>query len=152
MATLRVTSESPAAGREFFRSRGGFEAATDADLKELREPHGSVNAKDDDLDSNAPMSSQFAECVAGVYATCHAPVDELSDVHPPFADLGFVNPNVRHPQLGSQAALRHVRLLPQSAKHRRQVAVALGMLGLGHARQCAVNPACYPFANKVSSW
>jgi hypothetical protein len=86
--------------------------------------------------SNTPVPPKFGERLGGVNFASDAPIQKFRDIDPTLPDLGFVNPDVRHLQLGSQLTLGQIRCYPHPAQHRRQIAVSRGVLGLGHAGHC----------------
>jgi hypothetical protein len=68
---------------------------------------------------SAPTPGQFPKGLFRVNAACHAPVQELRNIHPALANLALMNKHVRHRQLRCKSTLSKASLLPHLTKHRR---------------------------------
>jgi hypothetical protein len=104
---------------------------------------------DSHLLSDSSLLAKIPERLGGINPTRQAPVHELGDIYPAFADLALVHKNVSGPQLRGQVPLGERRFPPHLSKHGRQIPVALCMLGLGHAQQCRGSFACYRLDNTL---
>jgi hypothetical protein len=49
------------------------------------------------MPSNASVPPQLRERLARIYSACDTPIKKFGDVHPPLANLAFVNPDVCNP-------------------------------------------------------
>jgi hypothetical protein len=69
----------------------------------------------------------------GIGLASPAPIEEFSDIDPPFAHLGLVDEYMRDMESFAQLALRQGGVFAQTPENPRDTTVAASMLGFGHA-------------------